>query len=183
MTTYVALLRGINVGGHKVIKMADLKRTCEAMGLGRAQTYIQSGNVLFQAEGAAEQLRQQMERQIEAAFGFSVPVVLRTAEELAEVLRNCPFAANALAEGESLYVALSPQAPSQAGIDRLLAYQSERDEYRIAGREIYLLYRQSMRETKLTNTFLEQRLGVPLTTRNWQTMSKLTDLARTMNAT
>ncbi|HEY3367555.1 MAG TPA: DUF1697 domain-containing protein [Symbiobacteriaceae bacterium] len=182
MTIYIALLRGINVGGHKVIKMIELKRIFEAMGFGRVQTYIQSGNVLFESEAESEPLRRRIEHEITAGFGFSVTVVLRTAVELERITASCPFLADELPAGESLYVSLLAEAPCQEGIDRLLACNCEIDEFRIVGREIYLLYRQSVVKSKLTNNLLERALGVPATTRNWRTMNTLADMGKAMAA-
>lgn len=184
MTIYIALLRGINVGGHNKIKMADLRRTLETMGLSRVQTYIQSGNVLFESNESEEPLRKQIEHKIEEDFGFPVTVVLRTAVELMWIAENCPFSEEAISEakvsseGESLYVALLLEAPSQEGIERLSAYRSESEEYRIEGREVYLLFRQSIRNSKLANNL--EKLNVPATVRNWKTINKLVTMAKAM---
>jgi uncharacterized protein (DUF1697 family) len=185
MTIYIALLRGINVGGKNMIKMAELKRMFEAMGLNRVQTYIQSGNVLFESEEGEETLRRRIEHEIEVAFGISLTVVLRTAEELKRIAANCPFSkeevseAEASSEGESLYISFLLEEPSQEGIDRLKAFKSESDAYRIEGREIFLLFHQSVRNSKLTNNL--QKLGVPATIRNWKTLNKLVALASAMD--
>ncbi len=182
-TTYVALLRGVNVGGHRLIKMPELKRLFETMGFGQVRTYIQSGNVIFtSADEPLELLRQRIEREIAARFGFPVTVVPRTAAELERVIADCPFAADALAEGESLYVALLADAPSPDGVERLRACDCGSDEARIAGREVYLLYRRSVRDTPLTNAFLERTLGVAATTRNWRTMQTLVGMASATEA-
>jgi uncharacterized protein (DUF1697 family) len=179
MITFLALLRGINVGGHMRIKMADLKGLFEAIGFQGVQTYIQSGNVLFQTEAPdAAALRMRIEQEIEARFGFQVPTILRTAAELEHVVAACPFAAGQLAEGESLYVYFLAEAPSEAGAAKLAASQSGVDEYRLIDREIYLLCRQSIRDSIFTNAFLEKRLGVPVTSRNWQVTAKLAEMAR-----
>jgi uncharacterized protein (DUF1697 family) len=181
MTIYIALLRGINVGGKNRIKMAELKRTFESMGLSRVQTYIQSGNVLFKSNEEEEPLRKRIEHGIEADFGFSVTVVLRTADELKRIAANCPFSeeevsgAEASSEGESLYVSLLLEEPSQERIERLGDFRSEGDEYRIEGREVYLLFRHSIRNSKLANNL--QKLDVPSTVRNWKTINKLVTLA------
>ena len=178
MTTYIALLRGVNVGGHRLIKMPELKRLFEAMGCGRVRTYIQSGNVVFASDEQPEPLRWRIEREIAARFGFPVTVVPRTADELERVIAACPFAAGALTEGERLYVALLADAPAPEAVERLLACDSAPDEARVVEREVYLLYRRSARDTPLTNAFLERTLGVAATTRNWRTMRALADMAR-----
>jgi uncharacterized protein (DUF1697 family) len=184
MAIYIALLRGINVGGKNRINMAELKHTFEAMGLSRVQTYIQSGNVLFESEAEEEALGKQIEHEIEVAFGFSVTVVLRKDEELKRIAANCPFSeeevseAEESSEGESLYVSFLLEEPSQEGIQRLSAFKSESDEYRIQGREVFLLFRHSIRNSKLANNL--QKLDVPATVRNWKTVNKLVALASAM---
>lgn len=180
MTTYIALLRGINVGGHRLIKMADLKAMFVALGFGGAQTYIQSGNVVFDADEAEQPLRERIEQQIAATFGFPVVVALRTHDELARVIMACPFAQDTLAEGERLYVALLAETPASVGIERMLASKIEPDEFRVLGREVYLLYRQNMRESQLTNNLLESRLGVPATSRNWRTLTTLAAMGKAL---
>ncbi len=182
MTTYIALLRAVNVGGRNIVKMAELKRLFEKLGHGQVQTYIQSGNVLFTAEETEQPLRQGLEHEIEATFGFPVTVILRTSAELQKLIAECPFALDTLQEGESLYVSLLADLPSSEGIERLLAYSNEIDNYRIVGREVFLFYRQSILDSKLTNAFLEQRLGVRSTARNWRTINTLAAKAQAMEA-
>jgi uncharacterized protein (DUF1697 family) len=180
MRTYIALLRGINVGGHRLIKMADLKTMFEALGFGRVQTYIQSGNVVFQSDETEQPLRELIEQQIAATFGFPVMVALRTHDELAHVITVCPFAPDALAEDERLYVALLAETPAPAAIEWMLASKTEPDEFRVLGREVYLLYRQNAHATLLTNNLLESRLGVPATSRNWRTLTTLAAMSKTL---
>jgi uncharacterized protein (DUF1697 family) len=185
MTLYIALLRGINVGGKNIIKMAELKRTFESLGLSRVQTYIQSGNVLFECAEEEEGLLARIERAIQKDYGFAVSVVLRTAAQWNQIAANCPFSEEEVAEaektsvGESLYVCLLRAAPSAEGTARLGATSSESDEYRIAGRDIYLLFRSSIRNSKLANNL--QKLGVPATVRNWKTINKLHALLKAMD--
>jgi uncharacterized protein (DUF1697 family) len=182
MITYVALLRGINVSGHNLIKMAELKRMFEAIGFARVQTFIQSGNVLFQSAEPAESLRPRIEQEITAVFGMTVPVMLRTAAELERVIRDCPFPTGALSEGENVYVTLLADQPSQEGLERMLTVPGGIDEFRIGARVIYLLYRQPVHKSKLTNNLTERKLGMSATTRNWQTMNKLVVLAQAIDA-
>jgi uncharacterized protein (DUF1697 family) len=176
MTIYISLLRGINVGGHNVIKMAELRSLFESMGLGVVKTYIQSGNVLFESDEEADLLRQQIEQELYAHFGFSVTVILRTAMELEQIIENCPFQADNLSEGESLHISFLAQAPSQEAINNVLTYNSETEECKIIGKEIYLYFRQSFRNSKLTIQL--QKLNVPGTLRNWKTINKLATMAK-----
>lgn len=185
MTTYIALLRGINVGGKNIIKMAQLKQVFEAIGLYEVQTYIQSGNVLFKSNEGEEYLCEKIEHELEMVFGFSVKVVLRTLAEIKLIIRNCPFPeeevrqAESLPKAESLYVALLPREPSQDKVEILNAYKNESEECRVAGREVFLLFRQSIRNSKIANNL--QKLDVPSTVRNWKTINKLAELAKAMN--
>lgn len=184
MTIYIALLRGINVGGKNKIKMDELRKMIESIGLESVQTYIQSGNVLFLSEEDKDTLRKRIEAEIEKTFGFTVSVILRTDEDLERIINACPFseekiaAAEASCEGESLYVALMQDVPLEEGIERLKAYKTENEEYQIVGREIYLLFQKSIRNSKLANNL--QKLGVSSTVRNWKTMNKLSAIAREM---
>ena len=178
MTLYIALLRGINVSGQKMIRMVELKQMFEAMGFTQVQTYIQTGNIWFESGEEETRLRTQIQQEIETVYGFDVPVVIRTVQELEQVIVDCPFPANDLPEGESVYVAHLQEAPTQMGIDRLLSYNNGIDELRIQGREVYILYRQSAGRSKLTNNLIEKKLGVIATTRNWNTVNKLVDMGK-----
>lgn len=182
MAIYIALLRGINVGGKNKIKMADLKQSFEEIGLGRVQTYIQSGNVLFESDKEEESLRKSIEQKIEEVFGFKVSVVLRTSVEFEKIFQNCPFSeeeilkAESMSNTESLYAALLTQTPSKDATEQLNAYRTETDNFRINGREVYLLFHNSIRNSKLANNL--HKLNVPATVRNWKTMVKLAELSR-----
>lgn len=184
MTIYIAFLRGINVGGKNVIKMAELKQVFEAIGLYEVQTYIQSGNVLFKSNEAEEFLRDKIQQEIEANFGSSVTVALRTHEELERIILNCPFSedeiadAESFSETESLYVGLLTHNPLKEKIMHLNDYVSESDEYRIKDRDVFLLLRHSIRNSKLADNL--KKLDVPVTVRNWKTLSKLASLAKAM---
>ncbi len=167
-----------------MIKMAVLKQMFETMGLQYVQTYIQSGNVLFQSNQLEEPLVKQIENEIETVFGFSVNVILRTATELERIINHCPFSEDVLAEaeatsvGESLYVAMLVEVPVQEAIDGLSVYSSINDEYCVEGRDVYLLFRNSIRNSKLANHL--HKLGGPVTVRNWRTLSKLLVMTRLM---
>lgn len=181
MITYIALLRGINVGGKNKVKMEALKRMFERLGLCHVRTYIQSGNVVFKSNEEAETLQRRIEHEFEQDFGFSTIIVLRTVEELEGLIKDCPFSkedieeAEGASEAKSLYVALLLQNPSQEGIERLSAYRSGSDEFRIEGRDVFLLFHHSIRDSKLANNL--HKLDVPMTVRNWKTINKLAELA------
>ena len=173
---YIALLRGINVGGNKRIKMADLKKLFESLGLEKVKTYIQSGNVLFESEEEAEVLGHKIETGIKKEFGFSVTVVLRTASELEQIIKNCPFQSDSLPEGESVQVAFLEGAPTEEGINYLQNYDRKPDEYQIIGNDVYLYFHQSILDSKLAKQL--PKLGVQATVRNWKTVIKLSSLVK-----
>lgn len=184
MTIYIAFLRGINVGGHNKIKMAELRRNFEAMGFTRVQTYIQSGNVLFESGEKEQFIRKHIEHKIEAVFGYAINVVLRTSTELEQITKKSRFSkeaisnAEASSKGESQYVALLQEDPSTEGVERLSSFRTEEEDFLIEGREIYLLFSNSIRNSKLANNL--QKLNVPATVRNWKTMNKLTTMSQKM---
>ncbi|MFT9498230.1 DUF1697 domain-containing protein [Anaerosolibacter sp.] len=184
MNIHIALLRGINAGGNNIIKMNELKKTFEGMGLLGVKTYIQSGNVLFKSGEEAEILKKKIENAIEEQFRFSTTVILRTSEELEKIILDCPFSqeeileAESMSETESLYVALLTNTPSKEKIEHLNAYSSDSDEYRIVGREVFLLLRKGIRNSKLANNL--QKLEIPATVRNWRTINKLIALVKDM---
>ncbi|WMT40157.1 DUF1697 domain-containing protein [Paenibacillus sp. D2_2] len=184
MAIYIALLRGINVGGKNKIKMDDLKRILTESGLKQVQTYIQSGNVLFESDETEAKLRQHIEQQIETAFGFPISVVLRTEQELQAVAAKCPFtkeqiaAADAASDTESLYVAFLMDMPMDQDLERLSKYETDQEQYNVLGRDIYLLFSDSVRNSKLAVQI--QKLSSPSTVRNWKTVNKLLSLSEEM---
>jgi uncharacterized protein (DUF1697 family) len=184
MTVYVALLRGVNVGAKNRIKMADLQRTLEVAGLGKVETYIQSGNIIFESSEGEEAVQLKIEGAIKETFGPTISTVLRSAEELSQLIQNCPFtekeiheAEAANTEGESLYVALLQKAPQKTEI--LNKYVTPDDAYQIRNRDLYLLLKHSIRNSKLAGAL--DKLGVPLTVRNYNTIQKLEEIAKARN--
>ena len=182
MITYIALLRGINVGGKNTVRMKALRQMFEQLGFDCVQTYIQSGNVVFKSTEDTKSVQQRIEQEFGPAFGFAVTVLVRTLEELEELIVNCPFLKEELEEAaaasaaESLYVAFLRQAPGHEDIERLSAYQNQNEKFQIHGRDVFLLFYQSLRNSKLANHL--DKLGIPMTVRNWNTVNKLAALAR-----
>jgi uncharacterized protein (DUF1697 family) len=182
MTIYIALLRGINVGSKNRLKMDDLRKTLQSVGFNKVETYIQSGNVLFESEEEAALLQQRMVNEIEKVFGISTKVILRTKTEVDQIIDNCPFSekeikeAEVSSDGESLYVSLLDDILLEEQMKRLSILRSDHEEYRVEGKEIYLLFRRSIRNSKLASYL--QKLDVPSTVRNWKTMNKLSAMAK-----
>lgn len=183
MSIYIAFLRGINVGGKNKLKMADLKHMLEGLGLARVETYIQSGNVIFESDEGEEYLRTKLAREIERVFGITTVVVLRTVDELKRLIQGCPFSLEEIvhaemlnAEGESMYADLLTRVPDIDTIQQFNAIEAGNDEWWFAGRDIYILLRRSIRNSKRANNL--DKMNLPGTIRNWKTLSKLYALAR-----
>jgi uncharacterized protein (DUF1697 family) len=175
--TFVALLRGINVGGRTRVPMAELRSVLSSLGLEDVTTYIQSGNVVFGSRATgATQLAARMERGIRDAFGVSVAVLLRTPSELAKVARSNPFLRDG-AEPSKLHVVFMDSVPARKAVAGLDPDRSPPDEFRVRGREIYLRLPNGAGRSKLTIDYFERRLGVRATHRNWKTLNKLLDLS------
>jgi uncharacterized protein (DUF1697 family) len=181
MAIYIALLRGINVGGKNRIKMDDLKKSFVGLGFSHIETYIQSGNILFETNKDEEVIKSLIEKEINQTFGISISIVLRTGEELIRIVKDCPFTADEIVEaerinteGESLYVALLSKTPADDYVNLLEKYKSELDQYKTLDKNIYLLLRHSIRNSKLANNL--QKLDASVTVRNWKTMMKLSEM-------
>lgn len=171
MTIYIALLRGINVGGHKVIKMADLKQMFESIGLKQVKTYIQSGNIVFESEKDIGFLNKRIQSEIKNVFDFDVPVMLRTRDEFINMIKRCPYEVDSLLEGESIQVAFLANELSEKEKDQLLMQKNETEDCFIHEKIVYLFFKNSIRNSKLMSQF--QKLLTPATVRNWRTVNKL----------
>ena len=167
---YVAFLRAINVGGHAIIKMADLKKMFEAARLENVQTYIQSGNVIFEAEETDRQsLAEQIERQLEKAAEYKIELFVRTMQEVQSIAKKCPFQAK---DGEMVYVTFLNAKPDKKSQQALLELKSDADDFAFQGREVYTL-RRNHEKSIFSNNLVEKRLKMPATSRNLTTISKI----------
>lgn len=175
--SYVALLRGINVGGKNIVPMAELGAIFGELGCDGVRTYIQSGNVLFRAgAGLAKKVPALAAKRIATAFGHDVTVVVRTAEEIAAVRDANPFIASG-ADERALYVAFLADEPSARSVAALDPNRSPPDAFVVRGREIYLHLPNGAARTKITNAYLDAKLATTSTVRNWRTVVTLSELA------
>jgi uncharacterized protein (DUF1697 family) len=178
-STYIALLRGINVGGHKIIKMDQLRKAFEGLEFANVATYVQSGNVVFKSpKKTSADLSRKIEEMLLRQFSMSVPVIVRTAEEVGEVLRNNPFLKERGIDVTRLHVtflSLTPQKTAMKGLDAIAAGP---DRFYCRGQEIYLHCPNGFGGTKLSINAFEKVLAVGATTRNWNTVNKLHEMAR-----
>lgn len=179
MNKYISILRGINVSGKKKIKMADLTVLYEQLGFQDVVTYIQSGNVVFKtAVNNQTELITMIEQAIEAQYGFQVPVQIRTHQEMQAVVDNCPFGSLDLVEnGTKVLVTFLASMPSAEKVEAMLDYVIAPEELIVRGREIYLHCPNGYGRTKLSNQFIERKLKVLATTRNWRSVQKLVALS------
>lgn len=175
--TYIAFLRGINVSGQKIIKMVQLKKIFEAMELKNVRTYIQSGNVAFESASAnPDILCKKIENGLQSALGYRVTVTLRTNREIEDIIKNNPFKSEIKHEDFKLYVTMLSAAPEKSKINELQSIDSEGDEFICRGSEIYVLCRKGYADTVFSNNFIEKKLGVKATSRNWNTMNKILEI-------
>jgi uncharacterized protein (DUF1697 family) len=178
-STYVSLLRGINVGGHKIIKMDQLRKAFEELGFADVATYVQSGNVIFKSpRKVSEDLSTRIEEMLLRRFSMSVPVIVRTSEEMGIVARNNPFLKESGVDPSKLHVTFLSHTPQKTVLKGLDAIAAGPDQFRCCGQEIYLYCPNGFAGTKLSITAFERVLAVGATTRNWNTVNKLYEMAR-----
>ena len=179
MPIYISLLRGINVGAHKRIKMEQLRASFEALGLDQVKTYIQSGNVIFKAAKLSpSKLSKQIEERILSDFGFPVSVVSRTVDEMAKTIGNNPFLKERGVDQEKLHVMFLSEAPAAAALKKLVELTAAPDQSRCLGREIYLYLPNGAGESSLMKSSLDRVLSVVTTTRNWRTVNAIHQMCR-----
>ena len=179
MPTYISFLRGINVSGQKKIIMADLARLYEGLGFTNVQTYIQSGNVIFtdNKNHPHQKPAQQIEAAILSRYRFSVPVLVRTGKELQEAVAGNPFLQEPGIDPAKLHLTMLQSPPPAEYQAALAAVDCSPDRFIIKDLNIYVYCPGGYGKTKLTNSFLEKKLKVTATTRNWRTVQQLVALA------
>lgn len=169
----LALLRGINVGGRNVVNMAALREALETGGFGRPETYIQSGNVIFDTPDRDEAATaSRISETIRDSFGLEVPVVLRALDELRSAVTRNPFGGEMPDHGKPHVVFLSAE-PARHGAERLDPGRSPGDQFVLSGREIFVRYAAGAGTSKLTTDYFERTLGVTATARNVPTVERL----------
>ena len=176
MAVYVAMLRGVNVGGNS-LRMDWLRGACEDIGLQNVRTYVQSGNIVFSSRTASLKLAQTLKTMIDRQTRLPVAVVVRSAAEMAKIVAGNPFLKQNGIDVTKLHVTFLGEAVSKPSIDKLDALAGTRDEYRLVKREMYLHCPINYGETKLSNKAIEKVLSVSATTRNWKTVTTLHEMA------
>src|SRR5579864_178172 len=178
MPIYIALLRGINIGPHKRMKMEKLRASCEGLGFDKVQTFIQSGNVVFQAAKlASTTASKKLEHRILKDFGFSVDVISRTREEMGKIIQNNPWAKERGIDPAKLHVAFLSDVPSAEAAKKLESLTIKPDKVHTADREIYFYFPNGVSGKRLWKHPLDRVLAIPVTMRNWNTVNSLYEMA------
>ncbi len=178
MNTIIALFGGINVGGKSTLPMRDLVTLFEELGCGNIRTYIQSGNVVFETNGKSrEELAKRISEKVDDKFGFTPYILLLTAEELEQAMARNPFA-QAVDTPQSLHLGFLASAPVNPDLARLERLKSESESYQLIGKVFYLYAPDGVGRSKLA-AGAEHALGVPMTDRNWHTICKIAEIAKT----
>ena len=176
--TYLALLRGINVSGQKKIKMTDLKKLFEDAGFTNVQTYIQSGNVIFDSKSSdLNSIKKKIGMNIKSEYRFDVETITTTNDELNYVINHNPFVKEEK-DVERLYVTFLAGKPAPLNIANLKENNYLPEEYVVEGSCVYLFLPDGYGKAKLNNNFLENKLKVFATTRNWKTVNALYELSK-----
>ncbi len=179
MHTYIALLRGINVNGQKMMPMEKLRNLLEDLGLTGVTTYIQSGNVVFQAGKALHfVLEKKIQAAIQDVFGFSAPVMVKTQDEWNEVIEQNPFLTRKGIDESKLHVTFLSDTPNQSVVGEITAGEYDEDECIVREKIVYLYCPNGYGKTKLHNSFFERKTNLIATTRNWKTVLKLSELSK-----
>ncbi len=181
MTAIISMLRGVNVGGHNKIKMEALRALYESLKLRDAETYVQSGNVIFRTdEKDLSRLAKKIEDGIEGKFGFRPDVILRTAAGMREVIARNPFAKRRGIEPGKLLVSFLASDPGEEGREKLRQMKCDPEEMRIEGREIYIYFPNGAGRSKLNWAGLGKMLKTTATGRNWNSVTKMLEMAEKM---
>ena len=178
MAVLISMLRGVNLGPHKRVKMDALRALYVSLKLRDPQTYVQSGNVIFRSEETdLDALASRIESGIERKFGFQSDVIVRTPSELRDAIARNPFAARPGIEPAKLLVTFLRSHPTAEACDQLRNLKTEPEEVRIVGREIYTYYPDGMARPKLSWATIERCLKTSGTGRNWNSVTKLLEMA------
>jgi uncharacterized protein (DUF1697 family) len=179
MPIYIAMLRGINVGGHKRIKMDKLRSSFEAMGFESVKTYIQSGNVIFKTKKTSPaMLSKKIEGKILSDFGFAVSVITRSSDEIDTAITGNPFLRERGIDLEKLHVMFLSAPPSPVALQQLAAVTVVPDRCQCSGKEIYFYFPNGVSQSVLFKSPVDRILAVVTTTRNWKTVNSVRQLCQ-----
>jgi uncharacterized protein (DUF1697 family) len=182
MKTYISILRGINVSGHKLIKMEALRTSYENMGFSNVKTYVQSGNVIFSYEDIEiNKLEEQIFQQIKKDFGFDVPIIVLSVEKLEEIIKSNPLRKDKSKEESFMHVTFLASKSETNNFDAIEEKKQDNEDIVFSDYAVYLYCPNGYGNTKLNNNFIETKLKVRATTRNWKTTNELFQIAKQLN--
>ena len=173
---YVAFLRGINVGGKNKIKMETLRETFAAQGFENVKSYINSGNVIFEARKTDDKkLAAKIEKAIEKEFSFSIKVMVRAIDEIKEIIKNNPFDGQ-FENDKDLHVFFLDEEMPDEKREMLLSNNNENEMFAVRGREVFCLLRVSVLDSLMGKDYIAKKLKIPSTARNWRTVNKILEI-------
>ena len=174
---WMILLRAVNVSGKNIIKMEKLRELLGKAGFKNVKTYIQSGNIVLESDiDNPDTLAKNIENLIETNFGYQVPAIVRSEEVYSALIKNNPFKEHSFAENEKLYVSFLKNSPSDADIKIVEAYSNEKEVFKVLGSQIYVVCVKDGSKLQFSNAFLEKKLKIAATTRNWASVNKIFNL-------
>jgi uncharacterized protein (DUF1697 family) len=176
LTSHVALLRAVNVGGRGKVAMADLRELLANLGCEDPRSLLQSGNLVFRSEATGAALEDMLTREAKGRLGLETHFLVRTADEWARIVAANPFVEAARNDPAHMMVMPLTSAPGAIELEGLRAWVPGREAIEVVGRELYITYPDGAGESKLTNAVIERRLGARGTARNWNTVSKIAAL-------
>jgi uncharacterized protein (DUF1697 family) len=178
MGTFVGLLRSINVGGRNRVPMTDLRALVTSLGFDDVATYLQSGNVVFTGSGSTTAVAGAIEDRIGSELRLEVPVIVRSKRQLEAIVQGSPYA-DLDVDPKTRHVTFLATRPQPRAVKELeaLADRFGTDQLVVTGSDVFLYCPGGYGQTKLNNTYLERRLGVTATTRNWRTVTALAEMA------
>ncbi|MCA9641006.1 MAG: DUF1697 domain-containing protein [Polyangiaceae bacterium] len=176
LTTYIALFRGINVGGNKKLPMAELRALCEELGLGSVRTYIQSGNLAFRSGLDQSALEQTIEKAVKGEFGFHADVIARTAKQWKSYAKASAFPDAEEARPKFLHLGLSKQKPAKGCISKLEEYAKLDERLALKGDALWVDFVGGAGRSKLTPAVFDRAVGSTVTLRNWRSVQAISAL-------
>lgn len=179
MTTYISILRGINVSGQKLIKMDALRKSYEHLGFHNVTTYVQSGNVIFTSKNTKpDELAKKIRQHIKKEFGFDVSVIVLSIDKLKQIIDSNPFVKDSSKDKSFLHVTFLSSKPDKIDFKTIEEKKLNGEEISISDKAVYLYCPNGYGKSKLNNSFLETKLKVSATTRNWKTSNELLRIAQ-----
>ncbi len=182
MKPFIALLRGINASGHNKVPMTELRSLCLELGWGDVQTYIQSGNLVFTANTNAAKLEEELEGAITRRFGLAISIIVREAGDWPAYVRGNPFPDASASAPKSVMLALGKAPPKEDAVDKLRERASNGERIEQVEDALWFHFAQGVANSKLSPALLDRLVGSPVTTRNWNTVLKLQEMAQLLGS-